>query len=482
MRFQKENQPKGLYTIFLTGLWERFGFYTLQAIIILYMSKSLSLSDSKAYLLFAVFTALLYVTPIIGGYLADHYIGVKRSIIMGSILLMVGYSVAAVNNINAFFFGLSIIICANGLFKPNISTIVGTLYDKNDSRRDGGYTLFYMGINIGALVPPLISGYVVRHYGWHAGFTMAAIGMFVGFLIFMWKKKSLGKHGDTPQHSPLNKKGLPKLKFNLLFYSGIILTILLCYYIFHIPTEINLILNFSAVVIAAVVFAFMLKETPAQRKKMFASVVLIAISVGFWAMYNQTFTSLMLYADRNVDKTMLGFHLDTEMTQFFNCFFIILLSPFLSKLWIKLGRRDLDPSIPAKFAASILFMSLSFFLLAVISKYFSHNGLVSIWWLALCYLLQTVGELLISPIGLSMITVLSPPKLVGLMMGVWFFAQAEAGDLTGVIAKVATIPQHLSAIQSLPIYTHAFMTYGLIMLVLCLFSFSLVPFLKKLIH
>jgi proton-dependent oligopeptide transporter, POT family len=476
-----EKQPQGLYLLFTTGIWERFGFYTLQAIIILYMSKSLILSDHRAYLLYAVFNALLYVTPILGGYLADHYLGFKRSIVIGGFLLTLGYMVIAINNIHAFFWGLSIIICANGLFKPSISSIIGCLYNKDDPRRDSGFTIFYMGINIGSMFPPLMAGLIVRKYGWHAGFLVAALGMLVGFLIFVLWKKRLGHHGEAPSSSPLQKSRVARLKFDALFYPGLILSVILFYTIFMFPDQAGWLLNFSAVVVVLVVLWFLFKESAVWRSKMTASLILILISIGFWALYNQTFMSLMLFSDRNLNKNLLGLNLTPEMIQFFNPFFIILISPFLSYLWIKLARFRKDPSIPMKFALGVLFMSSGFLLLGIATYYCQNGGYVSIWWLILSFFLQTIGELLISPIGLSMITVLSPPRLVGMMMGVWFFAQAEAAELAGYLAKIAAVPKMASTSLSLHIYGHAFLIYGAVTLILSVIAFACVPFLKKMI-
>ena len=214
---------------------------------------------------------------------------------------------------------------------------------------------------------------------------------------------------------------------------------------------------------------------------MIASLVLIAISVGFWALYNQTFTSLMLFADRNMVQHLFGFPIDAEFTQFFNPFFIIVLSPLLSRFWIRLAQKQKNPSIPTKFAFGVLLMSSGFLLLAIGSSYFGRAGLTSPWWLVMSYFLQTIGELLISPVGLAMITVLSPPKLVGMMMGVWFLAQSAAFAIGGNLAALAAIPTGLSREASLPIYAHAFVLFGSVSVVLAIISFSLAPLLKSLI-
>lgn len=474
-----ETQPRGLYLLFFTELWERFGFYTLQTIIILYMTKALFMPDTHANLLYAAFSALLYLTPTIGGYLADKYLGFQRAITIGGILFIIAYLVCAFNDKTIFFLGLSLLIVANGFFKPNVSSIVGELYQKNDPRRDGGFTLFYMGINIGALIPPLIAGGLVAKYGWHAGFIAAAIGMAIGQIIFMLGKNRLGDAGLYPKgrttHQPLS------YRFYGLLFCGIVASVGLCLLAFQYPQTTNYIVEIAAVVILLVVLFYLSEQPVLQRKKMFAALVLIIISFAFWALYNQTFTSLMLFADRNMTQQFLGFPFNAEATQFFNPFFIITLSPLLSRLWIRMDRVGLNPSTQMKFFLGVFFICAGYFLLAFGTRYFGTDGITSPWWLCLSYLLQTIGELLISPIGLAMITVLSPKKLVGMMMGVWFFAQAASFAVGGYLANIAAIPENMSAAASLPIYSHAFTVYGLIALVMAAVSLACVPLINRLV-
>ncbi len=472
-------QPKTLYLLFFTELWERLGFYTIQTIIILYMTKGLFMQDKQANLLYAAFSSLLYLTPTIGGYLADRYLGFQRAITIGGVLFIIAYLVSALQNQTMFFLGLSILICANGFFKPNVSSILGELYKENDPRRDGGFTIFYMGINIGALIPPLIAGALVTKYGWHAGFILAAIGMAIGQVIFMFGKKYLNGAGLYPKGRKTQKP--LAVSFYLTLTLGTLACIALCMVAFHYPMITNLLMEVAGVIILLIVIYFLLKEPLAQRKKMFASLILIVISVAFWSLYNQAFTSLMLFADRNMEHRMLGIPLDAEATQFFNPFFIILLSPILSRLWIRMDHANSNPSIQMKFALGVFLISAGFFLLAFGAKFFGVNGQTSPWWLCASYLLQTIAELLISPIGLAMITVLSPKHLVGMMMGVWFFSQAVSFALGGTLANIAAVPLHLSAEASLPIYAHAFMVYGIISLPMALISFALIPFLTRMI-
>lgn len=475
-------QPQGLYWLFSTELWERFGFYTIQAILILYMTKAQGYPDTKANLIYATYSALLYLTPVIGGYLADRFFGFQRSIILGGIFSTIGYTMATLPGEKTFFLGLSILICANGLFKPNVSSIVGDLYDANDPRRDGGFTIFYMGINIGALIPPLIAEPIAHHFGWHAGFSLAALGMLIGLIIFFIAQKRLTFAGKIPAHSPLLQKGAARIRFECIFYIGLIAAVGACLVAFRFPAATTLLVEISALIVAGALIILIRKESPTDRRKILASLVLTAISVGFWALYNQTFTSLTLFADRNMVPTFLGIHVNASTMQFFNPLFIILFSPLLSLLWIRLSHRQLNPSIPTKFAVGIMFLTLGFLILPVAARFFGEQGLVPSAWLVYSYLLQTLGELLISPVGLSMITVLVPKRLVGMMMGVWLFAQAAAFAIAGYLANLAAIPDSITnRIESLHIYNHAFILFGIFSLVLAAISFALLPVLRRLI-
>lgn len=478
----REKQPKSLYLLFFTELWERFGFYSLQTIIILYMSKALNFTDEKAYLLYGTFSTFLYLTPVLGGYLADRFLGFQKSIILGGILLTLGYFACSLPGVQIFFIGLCILIVGNGFLKPNISSIVGTLYENHDPRRESGFTLFYMGINIGSLLPPIFIGLLIAKYGWHSGFLVAAIGMVIGMIIFFVGKKMLPEESKHPILDKTPKTQSMKTVFYLLLMMGIIAIAALSYFLFKVPKLTTIVFIIGSIFILLAVIYEIFKEEKQQRNKLIASLILIVISMGFWAMYNQTFTSLMLYASRNMAKTFLGLPISPENTQFFNPFFIILLSPILSQLWIVLEKKKLNPSIPTKFTLALLFTVFAFYFLAFGDEFFAMNGIVSAGWLAGSYFLQTIGELLLSPIGLAMITVLAPKHLTGMMMGVWFFTQATAFAISGGLATISDVPKRATVQMSLKIYDHAFIIYGSIVLGLFIISLFLIPYLKKLIN
>jgi len=451
----------------------------VQTILILYMSKALSYSDEESYLFYGAFSSMLFLTPVIGGYIADRYIGFRQSIYLGAILLAIGYAVISLQERQALFLGLSIVVVGNGFFKPNVSSIVGDLYEPEDPRRDGGFTIFYMGINIGALIPPLFAGALVAAYTWGSGFMAASAGMIVALITFIAGRKRLSNYGKIPAISPLHHGS--KVLFYFLLFIGILVVVGLIHLLFFFPKGANLILIAATLAIVGSVLFFLFKERPEQRNKLFACLILILISVGFWSIYNQTFTSLMLFADRNMEKEWLGITIDAEFTQFFNPFFIILLSPVLSWFWVWLDQKKKHPSTPSKFSFGVLFMAIGFLLLWVGIRFFSHGPEASPWWLISSYFLQTIGELLLSPIGLAMVTRLSPRHLVGMMMGVWFLTQSAAFAIGGALAVLSDVPKNASSAASLSIYSGAFLAYGLISLVLACISLALIPFLKRLI-
>lgn len=472
-------QPKGLYPLFFTELWERFGFYTVQAILILYMSSGLGYSDDKAYLVYGAFSALIYLTPVAGGYLADHYLGFRRSVTIGGILFILGYAIMAIPGPHALFLGMSIVVVANGFFKPNVSSMVGDLYTEEDPRRDGGYTIFYMGINIGGLFPPLFTGPLVNRFGWNAGFICASLGIMIGLATFLTNRRKLAQLGQMPSHSPFQNKS-KRIRHYLVFAAGILATIVLIHGLFAIPKETDVIIAVSSCLIVSMVIYYLFKEPPELRRRLWACLIFLFISTGFWAVYVQTYTSLMLYADRNVSKEFLGISIDPEFVQFFNPLYIILLSPILSWFWIWLDAKRMNPSTSIKFALGVLAISASFLILGGAARYFSPDGYTSMWWVAFCLLFLTIGELFLSPTGLAMITRLVPRHLVGMMMGVWFLTVSVGFAIGGWLSTFSDVPKSMPALGSIQIYSKAFLLYGSISAILAIIAFAVVPLINKL--
>ncbi len=470
-------QPKLLYLLFFTELWERFGFYTVQTILILYLTHALGFSDSMAYVFTGAFGAFLYITLVPGGALADKFLGFQRAILIGGSLLALGYLTLAMPSKFFFYAGLSLLIIGMGFFKPNISSIVGTLYGANDPRRDSGFTLFYLGINLGSLIPPLFLGPLTKAYGWDAGFLVAMCGMLISLISFAIGRRFLKNRGAIPANSALLKKSVLRHRFNLYLVGGIILSALIFFIALHAPLYSNLLLIIICLVVIVYLISVVLPLPMQERNSMLACIILIVVSIGFWAIYNQTFGSLMLYADRNMSPDFLGMKIGAEFTQSFNPFFIIVFAPLFSLLWPALGKYN--PSYPVKFAMAAFLIALGMFTLAFGTEYFNHNGLTSPWWLVLSYALQTTGELCLSPIGLAMITALAPQRYVGMMMGVWFLALSAGYSFSGGLGILATVPKNADLLTSQAIYIHAFNSYGTLGVVLGVIGLLLVPKLRK---
>jgi POT family proton-dependent oligopeptide transporter len=441
----------------------------------------MGLSDDQAFLLYGTFGSMIYLTPVIGGYLADRFMGFRQAIVLGGFLFVIGYAIMAIPSPQALFLGMSIVIIANGFFKTNVSSMVGELYAHDDPRRDGGFTIFYMGINIGSVLPPLFAGPLVDHYGWNWGFLAAAIGLVIGMIIFFSSKKLLARGGEIPAISSLHRNAARKTLFYSLLGIGILCLLGILHVLFLFPHTTDRVLIFVSILVLVGILFFLFRERKEQRRKLLACIILILITIGFWAIYTQTFTSLMLFADRNMSKHWLGIPIDAEFTQFFNPFFIILLSPIMSRFWLWLDARGQNPSTPAKFTYGFFFLALGFLFLAGGTRYFNHGGISSPWWLVGSYFLQTIGELLLSPIGLAMITRLAPHHLVGMMMGVWFLTQSAAFAIGGALATWSSAPKEAGPMQTIAVYSNAFFYFGLLSLAFGFVSYLLIPYIKNLI-
>ncbi|OGN52834.1 MAG: hypothetical protein A2Y28_03750 [Chlamydiae bacterium GWC2_50_10] len=478
----KDKQPQGLRLLYATELTERIAFYTLQTLLILYMSEGLNLSDDRAYLLFGAYSALLYLTAVVGGYLADRFLGFQKAILFGGWLFVLSYLLLVIPDQHFFYLGLSVNIVANGLFKPNVTSILGELYEgPEDPRRDAGYTLFYMGINIGSLLPPLFLGGLILWFNWQGGFSLAVLAMLVAMWIFLKGRGQLKGAGGIPLASLYHHRGKKRV-FLILFFSVITLVIFFLYLLLHFAAEVDLFVGVVSILFILMVLYLVFKEKGRERVRMGAALLLTIISTAFWTFYAQQPTSLVLFAKRNMRKELLGIPLDAEATLFFSPFFIILFCPLLSKLWLYLQHRRRDWSTPIKFAFGILLMALGFLILGIGTRFFGKEALLSPWWMIFCFAFQALGEVLLSPIGLSMITALSPHAHIGLMMGVWFLAQASAFALGGKLATFSTVLPRFTLEESLAVYSRAFLLFFWICFFFAVVAFLLAPLLNRMIH
>ena len=474
-----KGHPKQLALLFFTEMWERFSFYGMRALLVLFMVHNLHYADAKANLIYGTYTALVYLMPLFGGIAADKFLGYRKAIILGGILMAAGHLILAIPTEWSFFAGMAFLISGNGFFKPNISTMVGKLYAPDDARRDGAFSIFYMGVNIGAAIGGLICGYIGQKINWHYGFGLAGIFMVIGLITFMFGQKSLGEIGLTPKENE-GKGPEVAMSKQLIVLAASLVIIPIFIFLFNNYTLMGKIMFpvCIAATIAMIIIAF--QQDKEAKNKMLAAIILVAFSVLFWAFYEQGGGSLNLYTERNVNTFGLP---AAAVNNFINPFYIILLSFPFAWMWIRLANKGKEPSTPMKFTLSFLQLGVGF-LLFVIGAKLALNGRVSFLWYALGYLLLTTGELCISPIGLSMITKLSPTKYTGMMMGFWFLASALGQHLAGVIGTLMAIPSEggattVSAVESLSIYSGVFMKIFYVSLGGGLVLLLLVPILKR---
>lgn len=459
--------PKGLYVCFFTEMWERFSFYGMKALLFFYVTKYHLFPDEEGYLLLGTYAGLAYALPVIGGLLADRYLGMRKAVVFGALLLCAGhfgmaYEGAAATRaadgsvlrdglaIQVFYASLALIIMGVGFLKPNISTIVGKLYEGGDARRDSGFTLFYMGINIGAFTSALLCGWLGEAYGWGYGFGAAGIGMLLGLGVFLMGQPYL-KGAAEPPSLPLLKARVLGLPREALIYLGALLGVVAVQQV--LQAKLTVLKSFELTATEAVAFGmtavlflwfarFLLKDcTSEERRRMGVLMVLIAVSTVFWGLYEQSYGSWNAFADRSLNRNGFGVDWSAAQLTALGGFFIFVLSPIFAWLWPRLDARGINPSIPAKFGWALVFSGLAMGCLVLAAKFPEANGKAALWWFVLAYFVLEVGEMILSPIGLSAVTQLSVPRVVSLMMGVWFLASAFGEMLAGRFGTLAALPE-----------------------------------------
>ena len=404
----KKGHPKGLYLLFATEMWERMSYYGMRALLVLYMTGAAAHGGFQwnraiALKIYGTYTALVYLTPLAGGYIADRYLGQRRAVVLGGFLMMIGHFLMAVPGEVAFFSALTFLIVGNGFFKPNISTMVGGLYPAGDARRDGAFTIFYMGINLGAFLSPLVCGTLGEKLGWHWGFGSAGVGMGVGLLTFLaLNKRLLGDVGLAP--APRGEKKLGRPGEGDYRATG------------GVETE------------AA-------KLTPVERDRLGVIFTLTFFNIFFWAAFEQAGGLMTLYTDTKVDRHLFGMMVPTTWFQSINPMFIVLLGPLFSMLWVRLAKMNREPSTPAKLGIGLLLLSFGFVLMLGASRETAGGGQAAMFWVVGAYFFHTVGELCLSPVGLSAVNKLAPARFASLMMGVWLLSSFVANYLAGLIGS-----------------------------------------------
>ncbi|MBD3750042.1 MAG: peptide MFS transporter [Sphingobacteriales bacterium] len=469
----RKTHPKALFVLFFAEMWERFSYYGMRALLTLYMVnvlfKGLEGADVKALSIYGSYTAMVYLFPVIGGLIADKIFGFKKAIVFGGILMMLGHFTLAIEGSNLLFFtSLSLIIVGNSYFKPNISSYLGTFYEANDPRKDGAFTIFYMGVNIGSFLATLTCGYVGQEINWHYGFGLAGIGMALGVIVFLLSGKILGKNtGLKPENTILPAKRPFSLSWDVIVYLGTLIMIPICAFLL----DQNELMSTLMLIITIIIIVYLIYEALRNPDKIAGQRLLVVIFLFFfhaifWALFEQAGGSLTLFADRNIDRMIGGSEIPASLFASFNPFYIMILAPLFSWIWISLNKKGNEPRTSIKFFLGLFFLALGFLVIVLGGKFFSSaEGLVPMAFLAVLYFFVTVGELCLSPVGLSMITKLSPPKIVGFVMGAWFLSISLGNKLAGVIGTLTASEGNVgneTAQQSLINYTNAYLIWGVV--------------------
>jgi proton-dependent oligopeptide transporter, POT family len=454
--------PRGLSTLFFTEMWERFSYYGIRPLLVLFMTAALldggfGFSRQVASAIVGIYAASVYLASLPGGWVADRWLGLQRSIFAGAVFIALGHlsiALSAVFAHNAFFLGLVLIVIGTGLLKPNVSATVGDLYPEGGARRDAGFSIFYMGINLGAFIAPLITGYLGERVGWHWGFGAAGVGMLIGLITFRTRAaKTLGPLGLLPSADRAEQQRVKKWAIGGVVAAFALVLLTMAGVIVIDPVAVAANMSIAMLVMAILYFSyifFFAGLTSNEKKGMGVIVVLFLFEIVFWAAFEQAPTSLNLFARDFTDRTLFGWEVPTLWLQSANSFFVITLAPVFAAIWVGFAKRGRDFSSPAKFAFALLAAGVGFLIMVAAAKQVISGGpgmRVSMWWLIVSYLLQTLGELSLSPVGLSSMTKLAPRKFVGQMMGVWFLGTAMGNLIAGLIGgqvdpeKLQEMPQ-----------------------------------------
>lgn len=462
-------QPRALIVLFFTEMWERFSYYGMRALLVLYLIQQLfqNLETSKtvAYGIFAAYGSLVYASPFIGGLIADKFLGHRKAVIWGAIMMAIGHFLMAVENEMFLYLALSFLIVGNGFFKPNMPIILSGLYEENDPRRDGGFTIYYMSVNLGAFFSPILCGIVGETYGWHYGFTIAGIGMLAGLFIFLKFGHIIDYHeninaetgektleyrplGGVPDKESLAQKFCGLSKEFWIYALCVISTFGIALLVKHYEIMSYVIFPLSLAILGFI-FVIALRSEKVERDRLFVILILLLFITLFWTFFEQAGSSLTLYASENVNRNFFGSVIPASLFQSVNPMFILIFASPLSILWMQLAQRKKEPSTPIKFAMGILLLSIGFLLLGLAPRFLSFETIVEnntmlkiaavpAIFLVLSYMFQTLGELCLSPIGLSMVSRLAPPKIVGMVIGAWYLSSSLAFQVGGWIANLTT--------------------------------------------
>jgi POT family proton-dependent oligopeptide transporter len=506
----KIGHPKGLYFVFATAMSERFSYYGMRALFTLYLIKALLMDKELASTIYGNYTGLVYLTPLIGGYVADRYLGMRRSILWGAVLMIIGqlfmfssalYYQSGELSRWLMYSGLATLILGNGFFKPNITTIVGSLYLPGDKRLDSAYTIFYMGVNVGAFIAPLLCGFfgdTGNPANFKYGFLVAAIGMLLSLILFIgWKSKYLiGPNGEALGVIAAGKMDIHKSekeaapekssKQNIFEFMAWAFGGLALFGIFRFAMDFDLIgaIIFS---ICIIIPAYVISDrslTKIERERIWVIYIIAFFVIFFWSAFEQAGASLTYFADEQTNRDIFGWTMPASFFQSFNPVFIVLLGLVFSNLWIQLGKKNMDPASPVKQAMGLFFLALGYLVIALGVKDIEPGVKVSILWLTGLYFIHTMGELMLSPIGLSMVNKLAPLRFASLLMGVWYMSMATANKFAGILSGLypeAGKPKYILGFQIATLYDF-FMLFVIIAGVAAIILFGLSKWLQKLMN
>ena len=556
--------PRGLVILFLTEMWERFSYYGMRGLLILYLTQHFLFSDERSSLMYGAYTALVYIMTIVGGSLADRYLGQRKAVTFGAILLVLGHfgmafegsgskeimtyqgveyelaldgrggdanqlvisetgqSFISFNEgatamivedpaavglpgevprsdyttriereelfVYILYLSLALIIAGVGYLKANISTIVGALYGIEDKRRDSGFTLFYMGINLGSFLSSISCGILGIVYGWAWGFGLAGIGMGLGLVVFLWGQKWLDGKADPPSYEKLKEKVLGPINIELACYLTGILIIAVA---MLVVMNAAIIPDWFVGGLGIAIFAFLIiytitKLQGIERDRMFSAIYFIMAQIPFWALFEQAGSSLNLFTDRLVDRTIFGWSVPAPVFQFLNAGYIVIFAPLLAWLWVTLAKKRLEPSTPVKFAIGVFLAGLGFLAIVAGMKTSGATGLTAVYFVFLIYWIHTMGELMVSPVGLSSVTKLAPARVVGMSMGAWFLFSGLSNYLAGVIARATgaeTIGGQLTDVAAAKAgYASVYSNVAYVAMGIALVMLLISPLIKRLMH
>lgn len=473
--------PKQLWYLFFSEMWERFCFYGMRGMLTFFMVQQLFMKEEDANLQYGATQAFVYAFTFIGGLFADKILGYRKSLFWGGLMMIIGSAILATDPKEFFFLGISFTVIGTGFFKPNISTMVGTLYKANDSRRDAGFSLFYSGINIGALLGGYACIWVGKNYSWNLAFGLAGIVMTISLLTFLFTQKSLATIGLSPL---LNLEKTKRKTYEVLTYAGTLLAIPLIMAMVSKPEY----TDYFMYTIGPLTLLYLIWEMRnfsfAENKKLIAALIFIVFSVLFWAFFEQSGGSLSLFAANNLDDKILGITFDPNgVNNASNSLFVIIFAPILGILWIWLSNRKKEPNTVVKFGLGFLFLALAFYTFYATRYFATVDGMTSLEIFTIAYFVITIGELCLSPIGLSIMTKLSPAKLQGVMMGMWFLASAYGQYVAGILgAGMAKDNENATKAEKLIAYTDGYHQLAIYALIAGIVLIAISPLVKKLMQ